>query len=43
MKQIFHDIYEVSKRYHMDNDLLFGANILSFKRLAKAIHEQGVI
>lgn len=43
MRRIFHDIHKVSKRYKMDNDLLFGANIHSFKHLAKAIHEQGVI
>lgn len=43
MRKIFHDIYAVSKRYNQGYDLLFGANIHSFKRIAKAIHEQGVI
>jgi glutamate dehydrogenase/leucine dehydrogenase len=39
---MFHDIYETARRYNEPNNLLCGENILSFKKIAKAMHEQGV-
>jgi len=42
MNKMFHDIYETARRYNEPNNLLCGANILSFKKIAKAMHEQGV-
>ena len=43
MRQIFHNIYDVAQSYHKENDLLFGANIYSFIKVADAMINQGVI
>jgi len=43
MKQILHDIYDASKRYDKENDLLFGANVVGFKKVARAMIQQGLI
>jgi len=43
MQKIFFDIYETAKKYNKNNDLLFGANIYSFNRVARAMIAQGVI
>ncbi len=43
MRQIFHNIHDVAAAYHKKNDLLFGANVYSFDKVADAIIKQGVI
>jgi glutamate dehydrogenase (NADP+) len=43
MREMFHEIHRTSKRYDRERDLLFGANILSFHKIAKAMMEQGVL
>ncbi len=43
MEAIFKNIYETAKQHNQANDLQFGVNIYSFKRLAKAMIEQGVV
>lgn len=43
MRQIFHNINDVAKSYDKKNDLLFGANVYSFEKVARALIEQGVI
>lgn len=43
MKQIFKNVYDTSMLYNKNGNLLFGANILSFKRVAEALIKQGVV
>ncbi len=42
MRKIFHDIHQTSILYNKPNDLLFGANIYSFLKVAQATFEQGI-
>ncbi len=42
MKAMFKDIYNTAKQYNKNNNLLFGANILSFKKVAEALIKQGI-
>lgn len=44
MEHIFYNVYETSKKYNIkENDLLTGANIAGFEKIANAIILQGVI
>jgi len=43
MQKIFKDVYDTALKYNKKNDLLFGANVYSFKRVADAMIGQGVI
>ena len=43
MRKSFHNIYDVANKYQKKNDLLFGANVFSFLKVASAMIEQGVI
>lgn len=42
MRKIFNDVYQTAKLYNRPNDLLFGANIYSFLKVAQATYEQGI-
>ena len=43
MRKSFHNIYDVANQHQKKNDLLFGANVFSFLKVASAMIEQGVI
>lgn len=43
MQKLFKDIYDKAAEYHRDSNLLFGANLLSFTKVADALIKQGVI
>jgi glutamate dehydrogenase (NADP+) len=40
---IFHNIDDASKEFGKDNNFVFGANIAGFKKVAKAMLDQGII
>ncbi|MDY4828411.1 MAG: NADP-specific glutamate dehydrogenase [Bacilli bacterium] len=42
MVNIYHNIYEASKRYGYEGDYLMGANIAGFEKVAEAMMAQGV-
>ncbi len=43
MELIFDDIYETAKQYNKGEDMQFGVNIFSFKKLADAMIQQGIV
>ncbi len=43
MKNIFKNSYEAAKKYGMDGDLVAGANIAGFEKVAEAMLAQGVV
>lgn len=43
MLNIYNQCYETSKEFDKDNDLEFGANAAGFLKVAKAMHEQGIV
>ncbi len=43
MEKIFEDIYKTAKDYGENDDLQFGVNVHSFKKLAKAMIQQGIV
>lgn len=43
MQKLFKDIYDIAEKYNRDSNLLFGANVLSFTKVADALIKQGVI
>lgn len=42
MKNIFHNIDEAAKKYNMDGNLIAGANIAGFLKVADAMLAQGI-
>jgi glutamate dehydrogenase (NADP+) len=42
MVNIFHNIYDASKKYSDGMDLVAGANIAGFKKVANAMLAQGI-
>ncbi len=43
MKDIYHNSYDAAKRYGMEGDLVAGANIAGFEKVAEAMLAQGVV
>lgn len=43
MVDIFHNVYNASKEYQMEGDLLAGANIAGFTKIAQAMMAQGIV
>ncbi len=43
MKEIFNKAYSVSKEFKREGDLIFGANIAGFRRVADAMIDQGAV
>ena len=43
MVGIFHDAYNASKEYGMEGNLLAGANIAGFVKVADAMMAQGIV
>ena len=43
MKNIFKNSYEAAKKYGMEGDLVAGANIAGFEKVAEAMLAQGVV
>ena len=43
MEGIFLTIYETAKKYGDEYDLLLGANVAGFEKVADAIYRQGII
>lgn len=43
MVDIFHNVYNASKEYQMDGNLLAGANIAGFTKIAQAMMAQGIV
>lgn len=43
MRNSFHNIFDVANKHNKKNDLLFGANVFSFLKVALAMIEQGII
>lgn len=43
MVDIFHNIYNASKEYQMEGNLLAGANIAGFTKIAQAMMAQGIV
>ena len=42
MIQIFHASYDAAKKYGMDGNLVAGANIAGFEKVAEAMLAQGI-
>ena len=42
MVNIFHNAYNAAKKYGHEGNLVMGANIAGFKKVATAMMEQGV-
>ena len=42
MVNIFHNSYNAAKKYNMEGNLLAGANIAGFEKVAEAMLAQGV-
>lgn len=43
MRGIYHNIADCAKRYDRDGDLVFGANVCGFEKVAEAMFAQGVV
>lgn len=43
MVDIFHNVYNASKEYQMEGNLLAGANIAGFTKIAQAMMAQGIV
>lgn len=43
MKDIYHQVSKTARQYDKPNNLIFGANIASFIRVANAMIEQGIV
>ncbi len=43
MKEILHTIRDAAQRYEADDDLIAGANIVGFLKVANAMMDQGVV